>query len=270
MWNRMNAATRGNQGDMQVAVLDMPKQLCAPFDVGTLGAFFDQSTVIQTCLIDSDERLIRNLVSVLDNQLLEILQTRSVLEFKQAREKMWPKYVRALRALSDTLSNLVPENQVVAEISEACLATMAGDLQKQRGVRFGDTLADQAVFTLWTMGKIRSLAKKIESAGEPRDKDADQKLCADYHLNSLWAQFHLDTTVAAMKFRKNIPVDVQGAICDGLRASVNAYAVMKEALLLRISQVSLPEGPLPWDEEDERLLSSSMRDINAFSGSDDC
>ena len=269
MWNRSDAATRGNQGDMQVALLDMPTQLCAPFDVGTLGAFFDQSSAVQTSLKDSDERLIGNLVSVLDNQLLEILQTRTVVEFKQTREKIWPRYIRALRALSDTISNLVAEDQVAA-ISEACLATLAGDLQKQRGVRFANSLADQAVFTLWTMGKIRSLGKQILDSGDPRDRDLDSKLCADYHISSLWAQFHLDTTLAALKFGKDIPYEIQGTISDGLRASVNAYAIMKEALSLRVSQASLPEGSLPWDEGDERLLSSSMRDINAFSGSNDC
>jgi hypothetical protein len=69
-----------------------------------------------------------------------------------------------------------------------------------------------------------------------------------------------------MKFRKNVPVDVQSEICDGLRALVNAYATMKEALSLRLT--NLQGGPfseLPWDEEDDRLLAASMRDMNGVS-----
>jgi hypothetical protein len=256
---------------MDVAILDMPKHMCAPsFDVGTLGAFFEQPSAVQAKLVDSDEKLIRDLASVLDNQLLAVLEARSVPEFAEVRAKIWPKYVRALRALSDTMSNLAPENEIEI-ISEGCIAVLSADLQKQRGVRFGDSLTDQAVFTLWTLGKIRSLGQRIHDAGEPSDRAADLKLCSEYHMYSLWAQFHLDCTVGAMKFRKTIPEDVQAAICSGLRASVNAYAIMKEALSLRNPQVEAPLVPaLPWDDEDERLLASSMRDINALSDSDDC
>jgi hypothetical protein len=108
------------------------------------------------------------------------------------------------------------------------------------------------------------LAHNVNAAGEPRDKDADLKLNSEYQVCSLWAQFHLDAMVAAMKFKKTVPCDVQEVICDGLRTAVNAYAILKEALSLRTAQVEgSPAAALPWDEEDERLLASSMRDINA-------
>lgn len=248
---------------MQVALLDMPREMCTHFEVdSTLGSFVTQ-TNIQTVLVQSDGELIQKLVSVLDNQLLAVLETRSVLEFAKTRAEMWPKYVRARRALSDTMTNLAPEGKMESIVKQS-VATQIADFQKQRGVRFGNVLTDQIVFTVWTMGKINALVQKVNGAGEPRDKDADLKLNSEYQLCLWWAQFHVDVTVAAIKFKKTVPEDVQGAICDGLRSAVNAYAILKEALSLRTSQVAVyPAAALPWDEEDERLLDSSMRDINA-------
>ncbi len=253
---------------MNVAFADMPRQVCVPFDVSTLGSFVGQSSSVQTILIQSDEELIRKLVSMLDNQLLGVLETRSILEFTKARAEIWPKYIRARRALSDTMSNLASESKMEA-IAKTSSATLAADLQKQRGVRFVDVLVDQAVFTLWTFGKMGALAKIVNAAGEPLDKDVDQRLNSEYQLCLLWAQFHLDSVVAVMKFKKTVPDDIQQVICDGLRSSVNAFAILKEALSLRTSPVDVqPPATLPWDEEDERLLASSMRDINAdFSNS---
>lgn len=265
MWRHSNAAVRGNQRDAQVALLDMPREMCAHFEVGgTLGSFVGQSNSVQTILIQSDGELIRKLVSVLDNQLLAVLETRSVLEFAQMRAETWPRYVRARRALSDTMTNLAPEGKMEFIVKEI-VATQVEDFQKQRGVRFGDALTDQAVFTLWTMGKINALVQMVNGGGEPRDRDADLKLNSEYQLCLLWAQFHLDAAVAAIKFKKTVPEDIQGAICDGLRAAVNAYAILKEAMLLRtpIQNEAPLATPLPWDNEDEQLLASSMRDMNA-------
>ncbi|MGA2216891.1 MAG: hypothetical protein ABSG51_02335 [Terracidiphilus sp.] len=209
----------------------------------------------------------RELISVLDKQLLSVLESRSVLEFKEARAKMWPKYIRALRALSDTMSNLVSDEQMDAQAGRI-FAELTADFEKQRGARFGGTLVDQAIFSLWTLGKIRSLGSRICAVGRPdaKKRRADVELHSEFRACSLWSQFHLDCAIAAMKFRKNVPVDVQSEICDGLRALVNAYATMKEALSLRLT--NLQGGPfseLPWDEEDDRLLAASMRDMNGVS-----
>ncbi|MGA2987001.1 MAG: hypothetical protein ABSG32_24650 [Terriglobia bacterium] len=247
----------------------MPRQVTPPFDGGTLGAFFGESESVRINLVRSDEELIRKLVSMLDNQLLAVLETRSVAEFGETRAAIWPKYIRARRALADTLSNLASES-VMEDISKLCFAMLKTDLQKQKGVRFGDKLADQAIFTVWTLGKINTLAHEVNHAGEPSDRDADLKLNSEYQACSLWAQFHLDAIVAAMKFKKTIPDDVQEVICDGLRTAINVHVILQEALDLRVPKKELPLfAMLPWDQEDEELLASSMKDINAdFSKSD--
>jgi hypothetical protein len=68
-----------------------------------------------------------------------------------------------------------------------------------------------------------------------------------------------------MKFDRPIPEEIREAVCDGLRAAVNAFVIMKEALRLRLPHIEeLPlVANLPWDDEDEGLLASSMKDRNA-------
>jgi hypothetical protein len=256
----------GKEGNaMGSAVMDMPKGVCAPFEIGTLGAFFEPSSTSETnTLIRSEERLIGDLVAAVEKQLLAAIDTRSVAELRDVRMAAWPKYLRALRALQDTVSNLVSE-ETIDRMNDEGIADLALDLQKKGPSQFGPILTEQALFTLWTMGKIRSLSRKIEDAGEaPAGKQAyDAELVSEYRVNSLWAQFHLDALIAAMKFDKPICEDIRESICDGLRASVNAYAVMKDALLLRHPKSDLPPtGGLPWDEEDEQLLAASMRDMD--------
>jgi len=196
--------------------------------------------------------------------LLEALSARTAREFEDARQKVWPKYIRALRALQDTVSNVISDREI-DRVSKAAVTRVDADLEKQRELRFGDALTEQAVFTLWTLGKIRSLGKELQDAGDaPADKkQADKDLVADFCVNSLWAQFHLDILIAAMKFDRPVPEEIRESVCDGLRAAVNAYVIMKEVLRLPQAEKLPLAVNLPWDEEDESLLASSMKDLNA-------
>lgn len=248
---------------MQAALRDIPKPVCPHFDISNIGAFIEQPNCVQTELVRSDEELLRGLKSVLENQLLAILEARSALEFINVRNTVWPKYIKARRAFMDTFSNLAPES-TIETIAKECASGISEDIQKQRGIRFGDALTDQAVFSLWTFRKISELAKAVNSAGTPSDKEADRKLHAEYDLCSMWGMLHLDLVTIAMKFKKTIPEDIQESICEGLRIIVNVYAILKDAMALRAPQAEAPLATaLPWDDEDEKLLALSMKDINA-------
>lgn len=257
----------GSSRDAEVAILDIPQPGCAPFVVGTLGAAFEAQKDVECFLTRNDERLIRELGLMLNKQILAALDCRSAAEFVQVRAQVWPKYCRALRALSDTIRNMSSEHDI-ERLATAAMASFGVDLQKQRGVRFGDQLTDQAVFTLWTLGKIKSLAFSLVNPPSPDLCGRDLQLCNEYRLCSLWAQFHMDVVVGATNFDKTIPEDVQSVVCDGLRTAVNAYAIMKEAYALRHPRVEQPPATgLPWDEEDEQLLAASMRDLNGTADS---
>jgi hypothetical protein len=242
------------------AVLEMPKGVCVtPSEIGTIGAFYEPTAASERKLIYSDQQLIRELVKVLDRQLLDLVDSRSPEEFEYARKRVWPRYVRALRALHDTASNLISD-EVLAQISDSLLPSLAADLEKQEGA-LGSKLVEQSVFTLWMMPKIRTLAQEIVKAGDAPDRAADNLLIDEYQSTSLWAQLHLDAIFAALKFDRPVRESIREPICNGLRAAVNAYAIMKDALYLRHPIVD--EGPLealPWDAEDDELLASSIGD----------
>jgi hypothetical protein len=254
---------------MGPAFLEAMKRVCTPpSEIGTLGAFYKPSEAAEKKLVRSDERLIQELSNVLDRQLIAAVNARSKEEFESVRQNVIPRYARALRAIQDTVMNLITPDMLQALLSFA-VTELAEDLEKQRESRFGEKLTEQALFSLWMVPKIADLAQRIVVAGEvPPDKRAeDLKLLNEYHSSSLWMQFHLDVLFESVKFDRPICEPIRETICDGLRASVNAYVIMKDALSLRQPRMedAAPAPPLPWDEEDEQLLAQSMRDRNAHS-----
>ena len=245
---------------MATAVLEMPKGACAPPEIGTIGAFYEPSVASEKKLIYSDQQLIRELVRVLDKQLLDLVESRSPDEFYHVRNKVWPRYIRALSALQDTAANLISADEM-RKIEDSIIANLSADLEKQ-GDTLGAQLTEQSMFTLWMMPKIHAVAWEISNAGDPPDKAADSVLLKEYLAHSLWAQLHLDAIFAALKFNRPIRESIWEPMCNGLRAAVDAYAVMKDALYLRQPKVQdeTPLEGLPWDEEDQELLDSSMVD----------
>ena len=248
---------------MGLQVLELPKGICAPVEIGSLGAFYETSPSSDAVLEVREERLISSLFESLNIYVLAIASARTIAEFRNERRKVWSKYVRALRALHDTFVNVMPE-AITARLSMQAMANVEKDIQRRGVELFGSTLTDQALFTLFTVGEIRALAREIMNVDVPDDKrQVDIDLAREYHQDSLWAQFHLDALVAAIRFDRHIAEEIRDDICEGLRSAVNAYAIMKDAAALRQPSIEpIRAADLPWDEEDENLLSSSMRDAN--------
>lgn len=252
---------------MHQELLERQTGLCSSFEINSPGALFEP--MADTSLASSDERLITKLISVLDNQLLLALESRTVHEFRERRRGVFPRYIRALRALSDTTHNLVSDAEM-DRVAAHAIQHLGADLERQRGTRFGDKIVDQARFTLWTFGKMRGVARRIADAGKPKHAKVDYERYLECQYSSFTAQFHMDSIVAAMKFKKDLTGDIQEEICEGLRSVVNAYALMRSALDDRTMLLEESSENLPWDEEDERLLAASMRDINALASESDC
>jgi len=253
--------------NIEAAPIGIPNGVCPDFEINIPGSLFGPASSVS--LISSDAQLIKELVSLLDIQLLRALESRSVAEFKEKRKAAFPRYVRAARALSDTAHNLV-SNSEIDRIALHAIEQLGADLERLRGGRLGDRIVDQARFTLWTIRKIRKVVRQIIDSGIPKDQTVDRQRCIECQDFSFWAQFHLDTIVAAMKFKRDITEEIQEEICNGLRAAVNAYSISREALDDRMNVVADTPENLPWDEEDERLLAASMRDINDVARSCNC
>ena len=251
---------------MASTVLRLPMDICAPVQIGNLGALFKTSSASDEVLGSKEERLIDSLVSALDTYCLAVITAPTLAEFRRERKKAWPKYVRSLRALNDTFLNLVPEN-VIAQLSQQALMDLESDIQHQGPSTFGQKLTEQSAFTLWTINEIRALRTNALGNDVPQSlRQRDSELASEYYGDSLWAQFHLDSLIAAIKFNRPVSEEIRAEVCEGLRAAVNAFAIIKDAETLRVKPSSIESAApvtLPWDDEDERLLNSSMRDINA-------
>jgi len=250
---------------MNPALLEMPTRMGQPFEASSLGAL-DATASGETRVIKrTDESLLRQMTENLDKKLLSVLACRTSEEFGKARRDVWERYFRARRALGDTINLVIPK-RFIESVRCATLQRITEDLERSRTVLFGDEIAQQFEFTMWTVNRIQAIAREIEKAGEPSDRNADSRLHEDYCLYTAWGQFHFDCVLASMKFEQPIPDGIQFQIRDGLRAWVNAAAIVEEALSLRV-----PDGiggevqfsDQPWDEEDEELLASSMKDLDA-------
>lgn len=241
----------------------------APDVVGTLGASFEQQhiDIPNDNLTNSDVKLIGQLAFQIQRQILRVLEARTLKEFERRRQDAWPNYARALRALSDTMRNFLPRKEFI-ELSNKALEFFTEDFEKERGKRFTDELINQIQFTLWTLRRLTALGSAIDAAGRPPEESRgiDAELNKDYRLMSVWAQFHVDITLAAMRLHKTIAEGIQHEICEGLRSAVNAYAIGEEALALRRRDGEAVESVADnkvWDAEDDELLAASMRDLDA-------
>jgi hypothetical protein len=255
---------------MNPALLEMPTRMSQPFEAGSLGAL-DATASGETRVIKrTDESLLRQMTENLDKKLLSVLACRTSEEFGKTRREIWERYFRARRALGDTINLVIPK-KFVESVRCATLQRITEDLDRSRNVLFGEDIAQQFEFTMWTVNRIQAVAHEIAKAGEPSDRNADSRLHEDFCLYTAWGQFHYDCVLASMKFEQPIHDDLQFPIRDGLRAWVNAAAIVEEALSLRV-----PDGiggtvqffDQSWDDEDEELLASSMKDLDAEQPSD--
>src|ERR1700722_2008583 len=97
---------------MQDTLVGMPKDICPDFELSIPGSLLGPSSASETKLVSSDEKLVSKLISVVDNQLLIPLESDSLEDFRERRRSVFPRYVRAIRALSDTVRNLVQNSEI--------------------------------------------------------------------------------------------------------------------------------------------------------------
>jgi hypothetical protein len=200
--------------------------------------------------------------NILDGLLLQAIEKKTALEFKETREEVFFKYFDAVLSVSNLARVIVPQ-ATIDRLTWESFSEAEVDLRNEGLARFGATARDQALFTVWTLRKVKSLISRIAAAAPLANehKVLDRKLVAEFSFYSAWSQFHLDCLIASVRFDKPINPDILDEICDGLRGAVNAYGLIHQSVDLR-EQVGEPAlQTYMWDEEDDELLGSSMREI---------
>ena len=214
-------------------------------------------------LTGSAQQVIRGITAILDEMLLEAIEKRTRPDFIATRNRLMDGYIRTSQAMGEIVSIAIPK-LVLERIASESFSELESDFRELGVSRFGASVRDQAIFTVWTFRKINDVIVRMsEAEGGPDDiQTAEFAIAAQFKSSVYWAQFHLDCLAAAVRFDKSVYPEVLSEITAGLQSAVNAYSWIRQSLDLRIPP---PSEPAPvssdWDEEDQKLLDSSMKDI---------
>ncbi len=204
-------------------------------------------------LSPSTNEIVRAVVGVIDDILLRTMKERTAQGFEKTARDAFTSYFAAMMALGALIKITVPERDI-DWLAAQSLTELESDFKNSGAAKFGAELRDRGLFTVWILRKIHDLSDGLKNA----DLGDNAK---QFALNAVWARFHIDILVRAMKSDMVIFPEVVDSIADGLRAAVNAYAWLRQEVD-RINGVSEPIlQSVPWDDEDEILLSDSMRDL---------
>ncbi len=242
----------------------------APQNVGSVGldgllalvGFPSKRKVGAGELAPSVEGALKDIFTLLDEMLLRCIGAQTKEEFVNTRQEVFRGYARGVTSLASLVHLVVPP-KVVERVSDESFCELESEFREQGLTRFGEQVRDQAMFTVWTLRRTSRLIGKISVAGDsPAEKrSTDEAFASNFIFYTTWTQFHLDCLLAAIRFDKSVQMAVLPEIIDGLRAAVNAYGFARQGLDLRSPGIEPNITPQVWDEEDQELLNSSMREM---------
>lgn len=242
----------------------LEQQGIATAGIGELFAFVNPApskTSIKK-LPGAAEEVFQGIGKVLDNLMRRAITAKTAEDFDNIRRDVFGSYYRTMSAISNLSREMIPKNMMESLVADS-LSELENTFKEEGLARFGVLARDQAVFTVWTLGKISRLAHQM--AGMPlHDSKAgeDRRIAQEFAFFIGWSNFHLDCLRASISHDRIVNPEVLIEICDGLRAVVNAYGLVRQGLDLRSANAEL-ELPFDdsWDEEDQELLDASMRDM---------
>jgi len=205
-------------------------------------------------LSGSANELVRTVTSIIDSMILRTMEARTAESFREVRKEIFPAYFSAMCALGTLLRVVVPKNDIVW-MSAQSLSALESDFRNEGAAAFGLELRDRGLFTVWVLRKISDLSEGLD------ETKAGSEKAKHFAIAAIWARFHIDCLIKSMQSHKPIFPEVVEPIADGLRAAVNAYALLRQEVdeHAGASEPELP--PVLWESEDEILLQDSMRDM---------
>lgn len=207
------------------------------------------------------EKLVTEIIQVVDALVCATLDAKTASEFKQRREETFPQYFEATRALTDLARIMVPRHTLDCLTAQSFSETETV-LQAKGLEAFGAEVRDQAVFTIWTLRKISALCCRVDACNLRMDLwDFDSELHRRFVHCALGSRFHVDCLLKSMQYHKPLYPEVLREVIDGLRGAVDAYTWVRRAYDLRVPPTREVLEPVSWDEEDEELLSEANQDF---------
>lgn len=204
--------------------------------------------------------ILKNISSILDGMIAEVIAKRTAIEFREAVREAFPRYASLVQAFAKVAVAVV-RKQTISRVAAESFAEMEADLREHGLASFGEHMRERGVFTVWTLRKTSDLLAILEKACDDDDEEKDRRFHKGFITHALWARFHVDCLIVSMQMNKPLYPDVLPAIDDGLRAAVNAYAWVKQAVDLRFPVDETEPVPAYWSDEDRELLDASMADL---------
>lgn len=247
-------------GEEMESIFEMERRQTAAAGLGDLPAFVTLPSKSSHELSSDAQGVFNKIAEVRTNLILTTIEAQTRDEFIVLRAKVFSDVVRTNKAMGSLARVMVPA-PALDRITWQAFAELEAELTEYGVRKFGEEAKEQAIFTVWALRKINRLLSKILTKpleGEQAEKD--REIAKEFSFYLLWAYFHLECLVAAMRYDKPIQIDVLDEICDGMRAAVNSYGLLRQGLSLRLTQDPAPED-IEWSEEDKELLASSMDDM---------
>jgi hypothetical protein len=198
--------------------------------------------------------LLRGLTAILNDLVSSTAEKRTAAEFQAVREEVLPNYYRAMHAYSSLATVIVPAHNLDRIVSES-FCELEADLREHAVPVFGREVRDQAMFTVWTFRKIWGVSEQIKGAfASKHERHEIGQLMSKAQNHLIWARFHLDCLIQAMRHNRPIYPAVFELIIDGLRAAVNTYALLRQVLDKISPQIEEPSPVVEWDQEEAQLF----------------
>jgi len=182
----------------------------------------------------------------------ELGNSTSSDEFIARRERLFSRYAdlmlglgRITHALTDRIELLHKIKKQLA-LAETFFANAAPEYCPAH-------LKDQAIFSLWELGKVVDLTDFIQSRPPLQEskREEDSRLASLCITELIFGRLHLDCLGYAVSVKRLLSEDVLELVNEGMRHFVNGHVAIR--LGARLRQEPIDESPvelLPLDEED--------------------
>jgi hypothetical protein len=209
------------------------------------------------------EDLFQNISTIISGILSDVISARTAAQYCATREQCLHTYTQVMMGLGQLIRATVPD-KVIDRLTYESLSEMEAEFREYGVGAFGTEMTDQALFTVWSLRKIFDLvmANLCTNANlNPELVKTDMEMAQDFSTHVLYGRFHLDCLTMSLRSSKPIYPEVLDCISEGLRNVVNAYATARQACDLRHPRQEEELVMIEFDDEEQELLHSSMKDV---------
>ena len=187
-------------------------------------------------------------------------ESKSADEFVARRERLFAPYVDLMLGLGRIVHALTERSELVRKVKTQLAAgeKFFSGADEHVCPAF---LKDQALFSLWELGKVVDLADFIHSRPPlPEAKrEEDMRLSGICTTELLFGRIHLDCLTYAISVKHVHPDEIRELLSEGMRHFVNGHiAIRFGARLRQESEQEASVDLLPLDDEDRQHIAYSM------------